>query len=179
MPHLAQHDDHSTSAAPAPFSIGLPLTLIEIIKTNPVFEREFFAFGEALRKLEDRLRELATLRVSVLLPNDYIWAGHGHIALDRGLSVDDIARAAVGPQAMEGRDAAILQLVDDRVARRDPREATLSALGEADAVAITVVVHFYELVAALVRDAAPEADATPIPGLPSAAEAHAALRPAA
>lgn len=175
MPPLVQHDDHRTSEAPAPFSIGPPLTLFEIIKTNPLFDREFLAFGEALRKLENRLRELATLRVSVLLANEYIWAGHGHIARGLGLSVDDIARAAAGPQAMEGRDAAILQLVDDLVARRDPQTSTPSELAEQDAVAVTAVVHFYELVAALVRDAAPEADATPIPGLPSAAEARAAL----
>lgn len=150
---------------PAPWVIGPPRTLLATLDANPIAKGGLIALGEALRELDDRPRELATVRTGILRRCRYIVAAHTHIALSQGLTIDDLERIAIGPAAFEGHDAAVLALTDAIVARRPPRPETLRVLGEADTVAVIAVVGFYETIASYVRDAEPEADATPIPGL--------------
>lgn len=126
--------------------------------------------------LAPRVRELVALRVGATRDSAYVWSGHAPIARDSGLTSEEIAGVAVGPTAFEGRDALVLSAVDALLTDGSIDAATRHALGERDALSVLIATQFYETLASIMQDAAPEPDTLPIPGLetPSRAKRTAA-----
>jgi AhpD family alkylhydroperoxidase len=151
-----------------------PRELFERLKPRPHIGNALCALGDAvLDELDRRACELVALRVSAVRDSAYVWRGHCQIARDAGLTVDEIARVAVGPAAFDGRDAAILRVVDDVLGNRCVDAESRSILCD-DALSVEIATGFYGSVARIVEGAEPEPDVAPIPGLetPRRACAH-------
>lgn len=87
---------------------------------HPALARAFFTFnGHILRAttLTERQREMIVLRVAAVRTSNYEWAQHLCMAHDAGLTDEEIARIAFGPEApfWSDLDAALLQAVDDLI----------------------------------------------------------------
>ena len=78
-----------------------------------------------------RDRELIILRTAWLSRGDYIWGRHNVIGQDAGLSVQEIARVTLGPDASgwSDFDAALLRAADELHLSRFISDATWNALG--------------------------------------------------
>jgi AhpD family alkylhydroperoxidase len=116
-------------------------------------------------EIADRARELAALRVAVLRDCTYIWVAHTRIAEHLGLTINEIAGVRRGQAAFGGHDAAVLQIVDDVVAKCPPNAATQLALGSEDVLGLTIATGFYDILATIMQGAAAEPGVAPIPGL--------------
>lgn len=135
------------------------------LESQPIVGDALCALGDGIRTAIDvRTRELVALRVGAVRGCHYVWRGHCHIALHLGLTRHDIARVAVGPQALDGRDRAVLRAVDDALADQRVDAQTRGLLGD-DALAVTITTGFYDIVTRIMGDAEPEPDAMPIAGL--------------
>lgn len=144
----------------------VPLQLLARLEAEPVIGDGLCGLGDALLAgLDGRLLELVALRVSAVRDCLYVWRGHCAIAIGRpvgALAADEIARLAAGPAALIGEDAAVVQAVDELLARSELAAATRRRIG-ARALGIVVATRFYDTVATIMRDA--ESDAAPLDGL--------------
>ncbi|HEX4363583.1 MAG TPA: carboxymuconolactone decarboxylase family protein [Solirubrobacteraceae bacterium] len=121
------------------------------------------ATGVALRGLLDSLRvelpertlELIALRTSAQLDCSYSWSGHVHIALDRVLTMQEIACVAANGNLLGGTDALTLGAVDELLRDGLLSNETRSALGE-EADRVTIAMTSYQLVARLTARMTPE-----------------------
>ncbi len=117
------------------FGAGPVLNIFRTLAQHPKLLKRWLVFGtHVLGKstLPARDRELLILRIGWLCGSEYEWTQHVAIGKLCGLSDDDIARIAVGPDA-EGLDAfdrVQLRAVDEL--RRDAfiSDATWAALAE-------------------------------------------------
>ena len=82
--------------------------------------------------LTPRQRELLVLRVAHLRDARYEWAQHVVLAADAGISGEEVARVAAGPDApgWDGLEGALLRAVDELVADAEIADATWSVLTE-------------------------------------------------
>ena len=82
--------------------------------------------------LTTRQRELLVLRVATLRRSDYEWAQHAVLAADAGISADEVARVAAGPDAAGWSpfEAALLRAVDELVADAEVSDATWATLAD-------------------------------------------------
>ena len=150
-----------------------PFRLFERLMLQPAIGEAICVLGDAvISELDDRARELVALRVSDTRTNLYIWRGHCQIALRLGLTLTDVARVTAGPTALAGDDAAVMWTVDHVLANRPIDAATTQALGHRRLLTVTTAARFYDLVASVMRDAEPEAAATPIEGFATPAQAR-------
>ncbi len=80
--------------------------------------------------LTQRQRELLILRVAAVRDCDYEWAQHTIIAGDVGLSGDEIARVAAGPDApgWDDLDAALVRAVEELIVDAALSDATWASL---------------------------------------------------
>ena len=109
------------------------LNVLGTLARHPALARAFHTFnGHILfaTTLSPRQRELLVLRVAHLRANAYEWAQHVPLAVDAGLSDDEVARIREGPGAAGWGelDAALVKAVDDLIAAArisDPTWATL------------------------------------------------------
>jgi alkylhydroperoxidase family enzyme len=109
------------------------LNALGIFAHHPELTRAFYTFnGHVLlaSTLSIRDRELVVLRVAALRDSEYEWAQHQLIALDAGLTADDIARVRSGPDAAgwSDNDAALLRAADELVHDAQLTDATWAAL---------------------------------------------------
>ena len=115
--------------------------------------------------LTPRQRELLVLRVAAIRRCEYEWEQHVILARDAGLSADDIARAAEGPDApgWEALDRAMVAAVDELVTDAEITDATWAALsGELDdrqLMDLVFTVGTYDLLAMAFRSFGVELDA--------------------
>jgi 4-carboxymuconolactone decarboxylase len=85
------------------------------------------SFGQLSMSVHDR--ELVILRTSWLCKNEYTWANHVGAAKRAGLSDDDIARIAKGPEAgWQGFDKTLLEATDSLHAEQYIPDATWKTL---------------------------------------------------
>ncbi len=111
-----------------------------------------------------RQRELLILRVAVVRECEYEWAQHRVIALDVGLTSDEVDRVAAGPDAPGWSllDAALVRAVDELVAAARISEPTWAELAaELDArqlMDVIFTVGCYETLAMFFRSAGMELD---------------------
>jgi AhpD family alkylhydroperoxidase len=144
-----------------------PQRLYEILATDPALGEAFDVYGRTLNQLlRPRTLELIALRLAALRDCDYMWRGHVQIALNHpvdAFTVDEVARVAAGPHALDEADARIVRAIDELAARRATRP-NLDALGD-DALGVVLATFFYEAVTALLHRVEPEKQATPVAGL--------------
>jgi len=127
---------------------------------HPALARAYLTFsGHVIMAttLTERQRELLVLRVAARRRSGYEWAQHVFMARDAGLTDEEIARVAFGPDApfWSGLDAALLRAVDELVddgAIGDATWATLSAdLDAQQLLDVIFTVGSYEVLAWMMR----------------------------
>lgn len=147
------------------------LRIFTTLAHHPRLLKRWSAFGGALlygARLSDRDRELLVLRTGWLCDAAYEWGQHVIIGRAAGLSDDEIAAIAQGPDdpSWSTQDADLLRAADEL--HRDSRigDATWSALAERydeqQLIEICMVVGQYHLVAFTLNSLEVE----PEPGLP-------------
>jgi AhpD family alkylhydroperoxidase len=109
------------------------LNILGTLAHHPALTHAYHAFNGHLlfaTTLSPRQRELLVLRVAALRQCDYEWAQHLLLAGDAGLSDDEIAAIAHGPDApgWGGFDRALLQAVDELVGDARISDDTWAAL---------------------------------------------------
>ncbi len=93
---------------------------METFAHHPELARAFFTFnGHVLfgTTLTARHRQMLILRVAARRKAAYVWAQHVFLARDAGLTDEEIARIAFGPQApfLDTVERALLRAVDELV----------------------------------------------------------------
>lgn len=108
------------------------LNLTKTMAWNPKLCSAFSPFAAAVvdGTLDNRVRELAIIRVAVRTGSVYEWSHHWPIALRLGLTTDEIRRIADGPDAAGWSvdDAAVLRAVDELLDQSTITDATWTAL---------------------------------------------------
>jgi len=117
------------------FGDGPLLNIFRTLAHHPDLFKRWLVFGNHVlgkSTLPAREREIAILRVGHLRNSGYEWTQHVRIALDCGLSEDEIRRIRTGPNASEWTDAerAILKATDELVDDAFVSDATWKALTE-------------------------------------------------
>ena len=135
---------------------GTELNIFATLARHPKLFKRWVGFGGVLLyggNLSPRDRELLILRTAVHCQAHYEWGQHVAIAQAAGLSEDEIARVAVGPDAAgwSADDAAVVRAADELHADArisDPTWAVLSArLDDTQLIEVCMVVGQYHLVA--------------------------------
>ena len=117
------------------FGDGPLLNIFRTLAHHPDLFKRWLVFGNHVlgkSTLPAREREIAILRVGHLRNSGYEWTQHVRIALDCGLSEDEIRRIRTGPDASEwtAAERAILQATDELVEDAFVSDATWKALTE-------------------------------------------------
>ena len=154
---------------PVPAGEGRPkgLNVLGTFAHHPALTRAFFTFnGHVLSAstLSPRDRELLVLRVAHLRDCAYEWAQHEILARDAGLTSEEIARVAAGPDApgWSPRDRALVRAVDELV--RDARvsdptwEELVGVLDRRQLMDVVFTVGAYEVLAMALRSFGVELD---------------------
>src|SRR5687767_4474387 len=97
---------------------GTELNIFSTLARHPKLLKQWSAFGGTLLyggALPPRDRELLILRTGYLCRSHYEWGQHVVIGLAAGLTEDDIARVASGPEAdgWSPDDATLLRAADE------------------------------------------------------------------
>lgn len=140
------------------------LNILGTFAHHPALARAYHTFnGHVLfaSTLSPRHRELVVLRVAAVRDADYEWAQHVVIAGDLGITADEIAAVAVGPDADPGREgwsdleAALLRAADELVRDADLSDTTWAALsaefGPPEILDLIFTVGAYDLLAMAMR----------------------------
>lgn len=112
---------------------GGTLNIFATLAHHPELLRRWLVFGThvlAKSTLPGRDRELAILRTGWLCRAPYEWGQHVSIARAEGVTDEEIARVAAGPDAAgwDDHEAAVLRAVDELHADRRVTDATWAAL---------------------------------------------------
>lgn len=107
-----------------------------VLANHPELARAFLSFNHHLlytTTLDERLRELAILRIAWRRDCEYEWAQHVPVALALGLDESDLARVRSGPDAAgwEPLDALVVRTVDELHDRPVVTDQTWSELAAA------------------------------------------------
>lgn len=102
---------------------------------HPALARAFFTFNGHLLQattLTERQRELLILRVAAVRRFSYEWAQHVFMARDTGITDDEIAWVAWGPDApaWDSLEAALLRTADELISDGVIAEPTWTVLAE-------------------------------------------------
>lgn len=114
--------------------------------------------------LSQRQRELLVLRVAAVRDCEYEWAQHVVIATDLGVSADEVARVAEGPDAegWSATDAALLRAVDELLESARISDPTWAALRDdldvPQVMDLIFTVGAYETLAMFIRSVDMELD---------------------
>ncbi|HEB90710.1 MAG TPA: carboxymuconolactone decarboxylase family protein [Deltaproteobacteria bacterium] len=116
------------------FGDGPILNIFRTLAHHPKLMKRWLVFGNhvlAKNTLTPRERELAILRVGWLRKAEYEWAQHVAIALDSGLSQEEIERvpAGAGAAGWSESEVALLKAVDELVGDAFIEDETWQALG--------------------------------------------------
>jgi alkylhydroperoxidase family enzyme len=97
---------------------GQPLNIFATLARHPKLLKRWLVFGNHIlikSSLSPRHRELLILRTGYLCRSPYEWGQHVRIALDSGITREEVDRVAAGPDA-EGWDAfeaALIRVADE------------------------------------------------------------------
>lgn len=136
------------------------LNALGLLAHHPDLTRAFHTFtGHVLfgSTLTPRERELLVLRVAALRHATYEWAQHVVLAGDAGLTSEEIARVAEGPDGpgWSAREQALVRAVDELIADARIGDATWEVLrGELDdqqLMDLVFTVGCYEVLAMVFR----------------------------
>jgi 4-carboxymuconolactone decarboxylase len=125
-------DEVRTMIERLPKGDGGPLNVFTTLANHPNLMRRWLPYGTALLQGEIPLRdrEILILRTAWNCRADYEWGQHEKIGLMCGLSADEIARVAKGPDAAgwDAFDATLLRAADELHSDACLSEATWKAL---------------------------------------------------
>jgi alkylhydroperoxidase family enzyme len=158
------------SRLPAPRREGRPkgLNALGTFAHYPALAKAWHTFnGHILfaTTLSERQRELAVLRVAALRNADYEWRQHAVLAGDVGISAEEVARVAEGPDAPSwtAEDRTLLRAVDELVTDAVVSDATWRELSETldthQLMDLVFTVGAYDLLAMAFRSFGVEIDA--------------------
>ena len=143
------------------------LNILGTLALHPALARAFHAFnGHVLfaTTLSVRQRELLVLRVAVVREAAYEYAQHAVLALDVGITEEEIARVAEGPDApgWSPLEGAMVRAVDELLADATVTEPTWAALAaeldDRQLLDLVFTVGAYDLLAMAFRAFAVEMD---------------------
>lgn len=150
----------------------LKFDIIGLLARHPKMARRFLTFnGWLLQRgeLPLRLRELAILRVAVTRRSEFFWGEHAKVALEGGVSEDDINRLAGDIEGFSGVDRVILDVTDELLGngRAEPEswQRLVDELDTHQAMELVFVVGTYAMLA-MAFDTwrlAPPAGSAPLP----------------
>lgn len=111
------------------------LNALGVLAHHPALTHAFHVFNGHLQfatTLSLRERELLILRVAAVRRAEYEWAQHCVVGRDVGISDEDIARVAEGPDAAgwSALEQAMLRAVDELIAEATVSDATWQVLAE-------------------------------------------------
>lgn len=152
----------------------LNFPVIGMLAHHTELARSYLAFNNFLLfkgQLSPRLRELAVLRVAQVLQSPFEYGEHVRIALDSGITAEEIDAVAAGDDAFDGADRLVLDATDELLADRrmgDTWDRLLAELGKHAAMELIFVVGAYSTLAmAFETWGLPAAeDAAPLPPPP-------------
>jgi alkylhydroperoxidase family enzyme len=131
--------------------------LYETVVRHPGFFRKWAPLGAKLRfggKLNDRAREVVILRTAWLCRSRYEWAHHVELALEVGLTDDEVEGIASGAGGSEPEDELLLRAVEELHAESRWSDETWKALRplftDLQLIELAAVVGHYHLVAFLI-----------------------------
>jgi len=141
----------------APLQVdGADLNIFATLARHPRLFKRWSAFGGTLLyrgELSERDRELLILRTAWNCRAGYEWGQHARIARAAGLSDDEIARVAKGPDkpGWDTFEASLLRAADELHADSVISDPTWAALaeryGERQLIEVCMLVGQYHLVA--------------------------------
>ncbi|MGF7237412.1 MAG: carboxymuconolactone decarboxylase family protein [Frankia sp.] len=154
---------------PRPVSEGRPkaMNTLGTFAHHPALAQAFFTFNGHLlmaTTLSQRQREMVILRVATVRKASYEWVQHLFVAHDVGVTDEEIARIAWGPDApyWDPLEAALLRAVDELIADGEITPGTWGVLaGEFDTQQIMdliFTVGAYETLAWMMRSFALDFD---------------------
>ena len=144
------------------------LNVLGTLAHHPTLTEAYHTFnGHVLfsTMLTPRERELLVLRVAALRGSEYEWRQHVVLAGDAGISPDEVARVAEGPDAAgwSPHDRAMVRAVDELVADAKIGDATWEVLArtfdEQQLMDLVFTVGAYEVLAMALRSFGVELDA--------------------
>jgi 4-carboxymuconolactone decarboxylase len=154
---------------------GMELNIFATLAHHPRLLKHWSAFGGALLyggKLPARERELLILRTGYLCRAPYEWGQHVKIGLAAGLTDEEIARVADGPDAAGWSDAEalLLRATDELHADSTISDDTWSALAaqwdNQQLIELCMVVGQYHLVSMTLKALGVEPETDDFPQLP-------------
>jgi alkylhydroperoxidase family enzyme len=155
---------------------GSELHIFTTLARHPKLLQRWSAFGGALLyrgRLSGRDRELLILRTGYLTRAHYEWGQHVEIGRAAGLSDDEIARVAEGPDAegWSAADAALLRAADELHGEARISDATWAELAgaydEQQLIEVCMTVGQYHLVAFTLNSLGVEPEGDDFPELPA------------
>jgi len=173
-PASAPPEARAELAKLADFGGGRVLNIFATLAHHPELMRRWLVFGNHVlgkSTLPARERELAILRVGFLCRSEYEWGQHVLIAQRCGISDEEIARIATGPDAAgwSAQDAAILRAADELHADQMIGDATWSELAKTwnrqQLMDLVFAIGQYHLVAMALNTFGVQRDPG-VPGLP-------------
>jgi 4-carboxymuconolactone decarboxylase len=151
------------------------LNIFATLARHPRLLKRWSAFGGTLLgrgELPARERELLILRTAFNCRADYEWGQHVEIGRAAGLSDDEIARVADGPEAAgwSAEDTELLRAADELHADSCIGDDTWAGLAarwdEQQLIEVCMVVGQYHLVAFTLRSLGVEPESDDLPVLP-------------
>ncbi len=134
---LADEEMDEETGAIVATTRGMDKRIFNVFRTlarHPKLLKRWMVFANHIlfkTSLSDRARELLILRVAWLAKCEYEWGQHARIARDCGLSDDEIARIAEGPDAgWPPEEAALLRAADELRAESVISDDTWAALSK-------------------------------------------------
>lgn len=155
---------------------GTELNIFTTLARHPKLLKRWSAFGGVLLyggQLPARERELLILRAGYLCRAPYEWGQHVEIGKATGLTEDEIARVAAGPDAegWSAADAELLRATDELHHDNRISDATWAALAgrwdEQQLIEVCMVVGQYHLVAFTLNSLGVEPESADFPALPA------------
>jgi len=155
---------------------GADLNIFATLARHPRLLKRWSAFGGTLLyggELPGRERELLILRTGWNCRADYEWGQHVPIALDAGLTEEEVQRVPAGPDAAgwTPEDADLLRAADELHADSRIGDATWGALAarwdEQQLIEVCMVVGQYHLVAFTLGSLGVEPESDDFPALPA------------
>jgi len=141
-------------------SNGRVLNVQRVVANSPGSVREFIRFGNSLLtkgKLNPYFREMAIIRISLLIGSRYEWAQHVPIALEAGVTKEQMEEMDNWSESslFNEDDRIILTFIDEVVQEHQPSEAVFARaskiLDAASLVELTLAIGYWSMVAKFLK----------------------------
>jgi len=132
----------------------LNFEILGVLARHPKMARVFLSYNGFLLQRSElplRLRELAVLRLAHVRRSAFFWGEHVRLAMNGGMTEEDITRLASGNNEFDGVDRLVLEATDEMLADGRARPATwqrlVEQLGTHQAMELIFAVGTYAMLA--------------------------------